>query len=79
MWYSPPVRSVADELRRLDHEVERALTPSERVLRALTLGDQDVAIFAAAQGLDPETARRRIREIRSHGRIRSVSAEEPRA
>jgi len=71
------MRSVADELRQRDRETLARRSPSERVLLALALGDEDVATFRRARGLNEESARREMRRRRQHGRIRSSSAEGP--
>jgi hypothetical protein len=42
---------------------------------ALTLGDADVTLLAAARGVPPEDARAMIRRARRIGRRRSESAE----
>ncbi len=52
-------------------------SPGERVLLALALGDEDVATFARARGLDEDAARRELGRRRQHGRIRSASASGP--
>jgi hypothetical protein len=66
--------SQADVLR--DRTVERilALSIPERIALALALGDDDLALFVRASGLDPATARQRLRAQRHHGRVPSVSA-----
>lgn len=49
------------------------MSPAERIALALALGDDDLAIFAATQGLDRDEARRRLRATRSSGRAPSVA------
>jgi hypothetical protein len=66
--------SQADALR--DRVVERVLALSipERIALALALGDDDLALFVRTSGLDPATARQRLRAQRQHGRVPSISA-----
>lgn len=71
------MRSVADDLRRETIARVLALPPDERIHLALALGDDDLALFVQASGLDPDQARRRLRNARSHGRVSSV-ANDPR-
>jgi hypothetical protein len=60
--------SVADGLRREDRARDGLLTASERVMRALALGQRDLAIHAAARGLSPAAARRAVERRRQAGR-----------
>lgn len=73
--YPVVVRSVADELRQRDREAVARRSPAERVLLALSLGDEDVATFRHAAQLDELAARRALRRRKQHGRVRSRSAE----
>jgi hypothetical protein len=68
--------SVADELKAEDRERLLAMTPAERVARALALGRRDREIFRAGQGLTPEDARRILEHQRQVGRRRSRCLEE---
>jgi len=70
------MRSVADELKAEDRERLLAMTPAERVARALALGRRDREIFRAGQGLTPEEARRLLDRQRQVGRHRSRCLEE---
>ena len=66
--------SVADFLRQeTDRDVSR-LSVSERVALAFELGDQAVAIFAAAKGLTRDEARRILRKNSQVGRRFSAAA-----
>jgi hypothetical protein len=65
------MRSLADDLKAEDRERLLAMTPAERVARALALGRRDREIFRAAQGLTPEDARRILEHQRQVGRRRS--------
>jgi hypothetical protein len=62
------MRSVADLLREEDTARLAALSPAARLHLALRLGRRDLAVFAAASGLDLETARARLRANRHTGR-----------
>jgi hypothetical protein len=67
------MRSVADDLRRqtLAHVLTLSLTA--RVDLALSLGDDDLDLFARTSGLDRDEARRRLRAQRHIGRVPSVA------
>ena len=67
------MRSVADELR-LDLVRAVARLPAlERISLALRLGDQDVALFQMAQGVNEADARRALARGRAVGRQPSCS------
>ena len=68
-------RSVADSLRAETRDRFAALPPAERVELALALGDDDVAMLMAAQGLNRSQAIDRIRRSRQEGRHASVANE----
>jgi hypothetical protein len=70
------MRSVADELKAEDRQRVLAMSPAERVTRALVLGRRAQAIVAAAQGLTPEAARRSVERQRQAGRRRCRCIEE---
>jgi hypothetical protein len=70
------VRSVADELRREDEQAIAALTVAERVQLALRLGEESLAIYMAAQGVDGDTALRDLRKRNQIGRRRSRCLQE---
>ena len=65
------MRSVADQLRREDEQAIAALTVAERVEMALRLGEESLAIYMAAQGVDRDTALRELRKRNQIGRRRS--------
>lgn len=50
------------------------MTPAERIALALRLGDEDVALLCAAQGLARAEAVRRIAASRRVGRLPSAAA-----
>jgi hypothetical protein len=70
------MRSLADDLKAEDRERLLAMTPAERVARALALGKRDREIFGAAHGLNPEDARRVLDRQRHVGRRLSCCLEE---
>lgn len=66
--------SVADELRKdAERDVSR-LSVSERVALALALGEQAVSIYASANGVSREEARRTLRRNAQAGRRPSAVA-----
>jgi hypothetical protein len=71
------VSQVATSLRRDGARAEAALSPEERLLRALLLGDSDVQLHAAANGLTRDQALAALRRQRSMGRRTSASAAGP--
>lgn len=62
------MRSVADLLKTKDRQAVLALSVDERIELALRLGDEDLALFCAAQGLTPEEGRRELQRRRQAGR-----------
>jgi hypothetical protein len=62
------VRSVADDSRDATRRADAALTPEQRVERALTLGDDDLVAYASAHALASEWARRALVRRRRTGR-----------
>lgn len=58
------MRSVADALRNELRAKVAALTPDARVTLALRLGDDDLAVFCAAQRLDRRAAVRLLERRR---------------
>lgn len=54
---------VADATRARQRELESALTPAERVRRALALGRQAIELMAAANGTSVEEARRQAMAV----------------
>jgi hypothetical protein len=65
------MRSLTDKPRYLDRESLRALSPQERIELAFKLGDEEIAEFCEAQGVDRETAIRLLQRHRQAGRIPS--------
>jgi len=70
------VSRVADSLRAETAAADRARTPAERLLLALSLGDGDAALLAGARGLSAEEARHLLRRQRQAGRRPSRCAAE---
>jgi hypothetical protein len=64
--------SVADDLRVRTGERVLALPVKDRIALALALGDDDLALFVRASGLDRPTALARLRATRRHGRTPSA-------
>jgi hypothetical protein len=67
------MRSVADELRFRTAEQVLALPMRDRIALALSLGEDDLRLFAQASGLNPDVARARLRRGRARGRPASVA------
>ena len=63
--------TVAKRLREEDEDRLRRMTVAERVAEALALGRAAVAAYAAAHGLDPREARRRLEQNAQIGRAPS--------
>ena len=72
--YTRPVPSVADDLRARTTARVLAMPVADRIALALALGDDDLALYVTASGLDPDEARRRLRGRRQRGRTPSASA-----
>lgn len=68
------MRSVADDLRAHTLAYVLALPLAARVELALSLGDDDLVLFARTSGLDRDEARRRLEARRQAGRRASVTA-----
>ena len=64
----PGMKSVADDLSREEMERTLLLSPDERMQIALRLGDEAVAIYAAANGVSESDARRILRQNSQFGR-----------
>jgi hypothetical protein len=62
------VNKVANDLREQQRERLARMTPEQRVREALELGQRDIAIHAAAHGLHPDEARRRLERAAQAGR-----------
>lgn len=67
--------SVADQATRAERARIAALTPAERVVLALELGERDLAAYAHAHGLGRGDARRALERARQAGRRRAASLE----
>jgi hypothetical protein len=65
---------VADDLRERTIGRVLALPVAERIAIAFQLGDDDLALYVRASGLEPDEARRRLRARRHTGRTPSASA-----
>jgi hypothetical protein len=70
--------NVADDLRREQLERFAMMTPAERVALSERLGQEGLAEFMSANGLDRESALKAIRRSRRVGRRPSSSADEER-
>jgi hypothetical protein len=66
--------SVADDLRRRNARLVLDMPVNSRILLALSLGDDDLAIFASTNGLDRREAAARLRVQRARGRRVSIAA-----
>jgi hypothetical protein len=67
------MRSVADELRVRNVERVLELPVGERVALALSLGDDDAAIYAKTNAIELSAAIARLRASRSRGRRPSAA------
>jgi hypothetical protein len=67
------MRSVADDLRALTHARVLRLPAAERMLLALTLGDEDLDLYARASGRSRADARQVLHIQRTHGRAPSCA------
>jgi hypothetical protein len=63
--------SVSDGFRRKGVEADATLTPGERVLRALKLGDDDAESFRRARGIPRAAAEAELASRRRAGRLPS--------
>lgn len=66
---------MANELTRAERERVAMLSPGERVALALSLGARSLADYAAAHGLDPQSARRELERRRQARRRPSACIE----
>jgi hypothetical protein len=73
--YTDGVRSVADELRARTVAQVLALPVPDRIELALTLGDDDLALFLRTSGMAPGAALGVLRAQRQRRRIPSASAQ----
>jgi endonuclease V-like protein UPF0215 family len=69
-----PVKSAADTLAEETDAAVLAMSVTERVALALRLGDRDVRLYAAANGLSEDQARRILRRNSQIGRRPSACA-----
>lgn len=60
--------TVADQLREDSRERLRRMTPAARLAESLRLGQEAIAAYAAAHGLELEEARRRLERASQAGR-----------
>ncbi|HEY1305294.1 MAG TPA: hypothetical protein VGF24_17170 [Vicinamibacterales bacterium] len=67
------MRSIADDLRRDTMRRVAQLSVTERIALALRLGDEDVAQYRAARGVNDADARRALKRARALGRQPSRS------
>lgn len=67
---------LAEELRRETDEAVRSKSPEERVALAHSLGDEAIALFAAARGISRSEAQRLLKQEKRRGRRRSRCLEE---
>lgn len=68
------MRSVADDLRLRTIARVLDLPVAARVELALSLGDDDLALFVRTSGLGRDEALRRLRAQRARGRVPSGAA-----
>ena len=68
--------AVAEKLREERMRDSLALSVDERIEQALALGKRDVEFYMAANGVDRETAVRRLREVMREGRTPSKCNDE---
>ena len=68
------MRSVADDLRRNTVDRVLAMSVTERIALALSLGDADLTEYVQASGRSAEEARRHLAGRRQDGRTPSRSA-----
>jgi hypothetical protein len=72
--YTGDVRSVTDDSRQRTIARVLDLSIPARIQLALSLGDDDLTLFARTSGLAREEARRRLRQQRENGRAVSRAA-----
>lgn len=70
------MRSCGDQLKEATRRAAAAMTVEERILRALALGQSDLALYAAVSGQTLEEAGRRVRERRAAERRAAQRARE---
>ena len=72
--YTAGMRSIAEQLSRDVRDAVARLSAEERIDLALRLGDEAVALYSAARGVDAVTARACLASLRQAGRRRSRAA-----
>jgi hypothetical protein len=68
--------SVADDARARTRELVQAMLPAQRMVLALTLGDEAIDLYARTNGVSPTEARRCLSAQRRRGRSPSAVAAE---
>jgi hypothetical protein len=69
--------ALAEHLRQRAQADVQQLSPDERIMLALALGDDDLRMFCAASGEDRAAAVRRLTAMRQQGRRVSACASMP--
>ena len=72
--YTELVSALSDYLRERAADDVRRMSPQERVSLALRLGDEDLALFCAANRVEPDVARRHVARQRQTKRRASACA-----
>jgi hypothetical protein len=72
--YTSAMRSSADDLRQRTREQVLAFSASARIAIALSLGDDDLALFMGVSRMPRDLALRHVRAQRSRGRLPSAAA-----
>ena len=67
---------LAEQLKKEQRERFAAMTPAERMAMGVRLGEQALAEFMSANGIDRTEALRRVRNSRRVGRRRSGCLDE---
>ena len=75
--YTDVVPSIADDLRAQTTARVLAMPVADRIALALSLGDDDLELFARTSGLNRNAARRRLMNQRRRGRSPSACAAPP--
>jgi hypothetical protein len=72
--YDPAVSASAEHFKQATARAAEAMSIEERVLRALALGQSDLEIYAAANGVTLERARLELRQRRERERRRGAGS-----
>jgi hypothetical protein len=75
--YHPGVSGCADHFKEATRREAAAMSPGERVERALALGQSDLELYAAVSGLGLDEARADLRRRREQARSLVVRTPEP--